>query len=525
MRTSAGLSYINIIRSSITAMDWTGGIRKRYTAGKNNQVLQKQKAHFAKVRSKLQSTPKSERLVRSSTREFHSSRRGVSSRHADRDRVMSVCTENKASEVSIKAQSPLRKKHAVETDESRQAMHHGRQSSSNAFEPCGEGDQFQLAIRRQLLGRKDWLGLSFARPLQMDFASRHEKDRIGKRRKIKRSTHQPKPAGARLLTPLFDKTVARQGCLLDDALPVDEMSIRIGTDAFASQKLCSERAQTPETSHIRQSSANFTSLSEESMLLGADGDKFEASGPVRLSQGSSAGLLAISAATLEECQGLASHKHRLDFSARQMSHECGELPCRISQDRNGLVEERPLGSEFEHGHQGQDNSLLNFVSKSAQAERRNHSRHDVQNAFEAETEEATEQEYDQDDETWRQLMHVQRYTSSHASRSALPSSSQHLTTSGSSRSPALLRIKLPETEQCPEIATPQGCGTYDTLRSASDLPSSSESLKNIQRLSAKSKSLNPSGGLEQATNDDPDQQLWRSYFDISNTDSDHDSEI
>ena len=40
-------------------MDWTGGVRRRFAAGKNNANMLKQKQHFAKARAALQHTPSS----------------------------------------------------------------------------------------------------------------------------------------------------------------------------------------------------------------------------------------------------------------------------------------------------------------------------------------------------------------------------------------------------------------------------------------------------------------------------------
>lgn len=134
-----------------------------------------------------------------------------------------------------------------------------------------------LANRRRLLARSDWLALDPARPLRLEFPVTADDDRVGRRKKIKKATAKnAKPAQQRLLAPLFEERLDENDFVMSGALPPpheEQIEVKVGTGAFDSQSHPSRRSMMSDKAP--QSTA-FSHLSEESMLLGADGDTFDA---------------------------------------------------------------------------------------------------------------------------------------------------------------------------------------------------------------------------------------------------------
>lgn len=134
-----------------------------------------------------------------------------------------------------------------------------------------------LASRRKLLTRSDWLALGPTRPLRLNFPAASDNDRVGRRKKIKKAPAKAsKPAQQRLLTPLFEERLNLNAYMMSGALPPSsdgKIEIKVGTDAFDSQTCQSRRSR---NASVGSQSAALSRLSEESMLLGADGDTFDA---------------------------------------------------------------------------------------------------------------------------------------------------------------------------------------------------------------------------------------------------------
>ncbi|KAK4546838.1 hypothetical protein LTR36_001570 [Oleoguttula mirabilis] len=329
-----------------------------------------------------------------------------------------------------------------------------------------EEDQLLLANRRRLLARTDWLGLAAARPMQMKFPSSRDKDRIGKRRKVERTGNRAKPAGRRLLTPLFDERLPRVDALMSGALPADDFRIKIGTDALASQTQRSRRSHTPQHTSVRQPSTEFGPLSEESMLLGADGDSSEAGKAVRnpfVTQHGAAqapSMVAMAGSKFLEADDSVLASPEVHVESWQPS-EAGEGRAEIYHPDQGAVPAKTLvnthgarsvpqwkEADPRHNHRDPIDPASNMQHFGQLDEAENS--HVKSSAHPAEDSD------DGDDDTWRQLMKIQQYTSSHASIVALRSSSQHNTTSGSSHRPLLDRHEACEDMS---LSTPRGAGT------------------------------------------------------------------
>jgi hypothetical protein len=137
-----------------------------------------------------------------------------------------------------------------------------------------------LASRRKLLARSDWLALEPTRPLHLNFPANSNNDRVGRRKKIKKTPNKAsKPAQPRLLTPLFEKRLQTNDYVMSGALPPpsdSKIKIKVGTDAFDSQTCPSRRSHTSRNASLCSQSTALSRLSEESMLLGEDGDTFDA---------------------------------------------------------------------------------------------------------------------------------------------------------------------------------------------------------------------------------------------------------
>ncbi|KAK3722510.1 hypothetical protein LTR37_002502 [Vermiconidia calcicola] len=289
-------------------MDWTGGTRRRFAAGKNNSTLQKQKKHFAKARAVLQTTPSSlhgfrpsflRRTPSSTNRESGQQLPHVSSGLGQRERQPRgdhhgsdlnerryMPTRHPGPRESLPSSHPVQLNSSNHSSRVSSATSHGRgrrikgtSPRHDKKHPMSEEAKLLLTNRRRLLARRDWLGLAPTRPVQMNFPGSHDKERIGKRRKIEKSgLRTSKPAGRRLVTPLFEQRLAPEDYMMSGGIQLSEIQIKIRTDALASQTQRTHRSQTPGQASARQPSTEFGPLSEEPMLLGADGDSFEALG-------------------------------------------------------------------------------------------------------------------------------------------------------------------------------------------------------------------------------------------------------
>ncbi|KXT03555.1 hypothetical protein AC578_10001 [Pseudocercospora eumusae] len=257
-------STINIVNvlsrvKQFIEMDWTGGTRRRYAKGKENVILQKQKAHFSNMaKASAPHPPSTPPFMREA-------RRRPCRQHSTRSRISRSSTPSRRQENQPR-----------EPDEHSSSGRHVQKTQS--LTPTPELDEAHRlrAQKKKLLARSDWLGLAAARPLRLKFNQDRGNDRIGKRRKIHRpsDTHVFQKQRERIPTPPFQAQPFDP--IMSGALPVEDIKIKLGTDAVASQMHISRQFQPPLATSIRPISVESEPLSEESMLLGVDEDGFEA---------------------------------------------------------------------------------------------------------------------------------------------------------------------------------------------------------------------------------------------------------
>lgn len=253
-------------------MDWTGGTRRRFAGARNNNAaLQRQKAHFARARAAIQHEPFSShqrskaidhnddtraRAYKGSVLHSHSSLRLLTHSGSGPDAVISGRDE--------RTKTSIRQSGAI--------------SSAKNAQPRQDEELHLLASRRKLLARNDWLALDHTRPLRIGFPTVVDKDRVGRRRKIKKSPEtRTKAACPRLLTPLFEERLEPNAYYMSGALSPehrDHIEVKVGTSAFGTQGRPSGRSS--RNASMGAQSTALSHLSEESMLLGADGDSFDA---------------------------------------------------------------------------------------------------------------------------------------------------------------------------------------------------------------------------------------------------------
>lgn len=255
-------------------MDWTGGTRRRFAGAKNNNAaLQRQKAHFARARAAIQREP------------FSSHQRSRAVDHNDDTRAGpykgSVFQSN--SSLRLLTQPGPGRDPVVSTRDER-IKTSIRQSGATNFAGDARLRQDEelhlLASRRKLLARNDWLALDHTRPLRIGFPTAVDKDRVGRRRKIKKSSEtRTKAARPRLMTPLFEERLEPNAYHMSGALSPedrDHIEVKVGTSAFGTQGRPSGKSNTSRNASMGAQSTALSHLSEESMLLGADGDSFDA---------------------------------------------------------------------------------------------------------------------------------------------------------------------------------------------------------------------------------------------------------
>ncbi|RMY64535.1 hypothetical protein D0864_12326 [Hortaea werneckii] len=258
-------------------MDWTGGVRRRFAAGKNNALVQKQKAHFAKVRSRTQNTPKSHSTTKhdfTQTQRSRSPTRGTMDMPSLKRRYAapSISSQGGQGQIQrlVEPRSPMTATSAIDGPSSPPQGTLIEETHSSHMSAA-----LLNSKRHELLAQSDWLGLAIVRPLQLEFSSTVDKDRVGKRRKIHKLAQRSKPAVRRLLTPLFEEAPAPQGAAMRTTLPIDEMRIKVGTDAFESQTQRSRNSPKHTATSMRHPSVEFGPISEESMLLGDSYEDFQ----------------------------------------------------------------------------------------------------------------------------------------------------------------------------------------------------------------------------------------------------------
>ncbi|KAI7155958.1 hypothetical protein KC349_g6595 [Hortaea werneckii] len=444
-------------------MDWTGGVRRRFAAGKNNALVQKQKAHFAKVRSRTQNTPKSHSTTKhdfTQTQQSGSAIRGTRDTSSLKRRVAAPLvsaqgqTRRPAESISPttvtsatdEPSSPAKQTHIKRT-------HSGRRSVATS----SKEEQLLDSKRHELLAQSDWLGLAIVRPLKLEFSSAVDKDRIGKRRKIQKPTQCAKSAVRRLLVPLFEEAPAPRGAAMRATQPIDEMRIKVGTDAFESQTQRSRNSPKHAATSMRHPSVEFGPISEESMLLGVNYEDFQP----RIPSGAATKMLGGSPIASHATTAAWTLLHSDMNSHSKMDDRIGQeqLDKWLSQLGSATRE-----SSEDFLSRTQDDNALNLsenFSLARTASPPSIERPPTNIGDSGDFVSGRKSESESSGILMRQLLEIQKYTSSNASISAVRSSSQHSLTSEVSHRPILDTQASLSAESARVVSTPCGVGTQD----------------------------------------------------------------
>jgi hypothetical protein len=298
-----------------------------------------------------------------------------------------------------------------------------------------------LASRRKLLARSDWLALEPTRPLHLNFPASSNNDRVGRRKKIKKAPAQAsKPAQPRLLTPLFEKRLHTNDYMMSGALPPSsdgKIEIKVGTDAFDSQTCPSRRSQASRNASVCSRSTALSRLSEESMLLGADDDTFDANlvevqpfhvhreEPVELSDyGDSMPLYGVGRSTQATRGHSPAYSNQTELQQHAVSSidELYNLTAEYNQ-RTDLLNEDVLADashDEQHSREVKPAGVIDSPAKASELS----NPHTVMSGNENDTDAEAE-------DVWRRLMGIATQVASSASVHALNSMSEHVTASES----------------------------------------------------------------------------------------------
>ncbi|KAK4952566.1 hypothetical protein LTR10_009372 [Elasticomyces elasticus] len=536
-------------------MDWTGGTRRRFQAGKNNANLLKQKQHFAKVRGTLQNTPSSQHTFRPSflppaiapesiqhthhTR--HSAYPSVDRHGSQAPRTAHRGTPTAVDSTSRRSAGRVRSRSTASVSSGHHPISHGSpraghgslskppqsepRAESAHYEPNAQDDDL-AANRRRLLARSDWLSLDPTRPLHMTYQSSHDRDRVAKRRRVDKSKHRAKPAQQRVQTPLFDERLIRPDHVLSDARPQQEFRIKIGTDALASQTQPSRPSHSRPNTSMRQPSTEFGPLSEESMLMGSEADSFEVLDVGTIQQMPLPDHVEQSRADMHA--NLTAHFRPPSPPMRPLTEESREgLDAHADMDVRysgvkavlspAVVQAALLPPEVAHrtAHPVDDDDTTYFTSHKRPASSIGSDYYQPEEAIATKSDAHKSIE---DESMWRNILHIKNLTSSHASVAAVKSSSPHNTTSSHGHLSVLHDIAAHEAEHLPllHVSTPVGAGTQGAplMRAAttsqaksSDEQSPSASLAQIARLAEQ-----PAPKNETKEEADQDESIWRTFI-------------
>ncbi|EMC99321.1 hypothetical protein BAUCODRAFT_399202 [Baudoinia panamericana UAMH 10762] len=571
-----------ICKVLLLLMDWTGGARKRFTADKNNATVQKQKAYFAKVCAEPQQIPNSQRMFRpnylddvmlppnnglrdvagqawasrSGTRRpsadygasgsHNRSKPSAATQHTGRHyRTSAVTAHSPTVPYAREGRSHIREPHC-RLPHSR--LPHVRSPIQQAVQT---EDQRLENGRHRLLAQGDWLGLSLVRPLHMQFTSILDKDRVGKRRKLDKSA-RPKQAQQRLLSPLFEKRLIGPDYMMSGALPPQNVEIKIGSAALASQTQASKRSRTPVNTSMRHLSTECGSLSEESMLLDAHEDEMAqcdiAERAYSMANVTATEQLplrvwdkvdALSFHATPSLPGLGSSEDASPSSLVQVMRSdnvrCSDLS--ILSKHHGPLDHLHAADTRDRAAESQlgpvttvrQFGVVHANSHLAGSKNLPMNHSNCYNAHDppvAPTPNAGHEENDSnEDDVWRRLLNIPQQSSSHASLAAVKSSSQHL--SDASRQHIKVLPHFPESEEQDEqyMSTPRGVGTQGQPPGfiATTQPSSltetqppSASLKHIMHLA---EGTIPSRPREKPAVNEDDDALWKEFIIGSGDDS------
>ncbi|KAI7355358.1 hypothetical protein KC320_g2891 [Hortaea werneckii] len=359
----------------------------------------------------------------------------------------------------VESRSPMTATSAIDGPSSppQETLIEGTHSSHMSAAIPSQEEQLLNSKRRELLAQSDWLGLAIVRPLQLEFYSTVDKDRVGKRRKIHKPAHRSKPAVRRLLTPLFEEAPAPQGAAMRTTLPIDEMRIKVGTDAFESQTQHSRNAPQHAATSMRHPSVEFGPISEESMLLG---DSYEDFQP-RIPSGAAGDLLDESP--------IASHATTADLTQRHNDIDArSEL-----DDHTGMAQDDEWVARLDPATQEsselslppiEDDGAMKPFESSALARTSSQPSKEcppIHVGGLGDSASCMKSDSESSGALMRQLLGIQKFTSSNASVSAVRSSSQHSLTSELSHRPILDTQASVLGESANSVSTPCGVGTQD----------------------------------------------------------------
>ncbi|XPT01678.1 hypothetical protein M3J09_010808 [Ascochyta lentis] len=272
-------------------MNWTGGSLQR-TKNAHKGVVQRQKAHFARARTQLQQSPgapimpfRPDYLVDGDGREsgHHLSPFGSSIRHTGH----SPRRHRERDERDISS-IPRSSRHLQETN-----PHFSLRKRSSGTEREKKRDrgkratdidtEMQLleANKERLLRQQDWIGVAPSRPVDLQFLSVKEKNRIGKRRKMEGKSR----ATARRQSPTVyphrtgeDELEDHGDAFMSGALPIpsaaDKIRVRIGSHALtavSTQPNNDARSQTNSDSMLFDEEGEEAVESETAQSITASG--------------------------------------------------------------------------------------------------------------------------------------------------------------------------------------------------------------------------------------------------------------
>jgi hypothetical protein len=457
-------------------MDWTGGTRRRYAAKKKDAVAQKQKAYFVRARAALNAPPQHamaqstiEKSVTQSIRQpFRGHKNHSPKRHSTRC-SLSRYTDSGTKLVYGASEAAGHKsndRHHFRSDvlgRSRDRTSGGsarnqaaaaakRQHAPRTTIPSVDGmseeERLLLANRRRLLARSDWLGLAQFQPLSMKFSSWHDRDQIGKRRRVDNSRmNKSHPYEQRLLTPLLEERIRHPDFFMSSTLPHDNFDIKIGTDALGTQTQvqASRDSYMPANTSMEPPSTRSEPLSEESMLLDADEAYID---PLSVSDGDDVLAEAIPFETEHVCEVANMQRSKYEDAGLSSRACLNEQPNNIHSHDGGCGRQVYMEVMYENADEQEDERIdrnCDFVPQSPQprSQQSNASTPLDVNDEMYHVLKQSEVDEDEDDDRWRRFLDVVQQIPSNASTKAVKSSSLHVTSSGDDTGPVLMREDLP----------------------------------------------------------------------------------
>lgn len=232
-------------------MNWTGGSLQR-TKHANKGVLQKQKAYFARARTKLQQGPNSSTapfrpdFLRDSDRSDLGHRVASSpsgalrhagysiGKRAERGRSFPFIVEKRQGEGDrgTPQEASIYFWHDRHSDEGEG----DKQSDKRSKNAPDSETQLLEANKKRLLRQQDWVGIAPSKPVELQYSSMKDKARTGKRRKLDGKSRAVTCRLKPITFPYGSGQNDRVDTFMSGALPVpavaNNVRIRIGSDAL-----------------------------------------------------------------------------------------------------------------------------------------------------------------------------------------------------------------------------------------------------------------------------------------------------